>query len=104
MFKRLFFAMLGLGAGVLVGTWAVRKAERTQAKLSPGALAGAASDRAGTVGSRLSRALAEGRRAAAAREAELRAVYRGGRPQSPPTPTGDPAAGSTPPPPPGSGG
>jgi hypothetical protein len=30
MFKRLFFAMLGLGAGVTLGGWAVRKAEEAQ--------------------------------------------------------------------------
>lgn len=80
MFKRAFFAMLGLGAGVLIGTWAVRKVDRTQAKLTPGALGSSAAGTAQSVGSRVSAALVEGRRAAGQREAELRAVYRGGRP------------------------
>jgi hypothetical protein len=79
VFKRLFFAMLGLGVGLLVGTWVVRKAEHTQAKYTPGAVGSAAAGKAGTAGSRLSAALTEGRRAASQREAELRAVYRGGR-------------------------
>lgn len=78
MFKRAFFAMLGLGAGVLIGTWAVRKADRTQAKLSPGGVSSAAAEKAQTLGARLSGAVLEGRKAADEREAELRAVYRGG--------------------------
>lgn len=88
MFKRLFFAMLGLGAGVFIGVVVVRKAQRTQAKLSPGALGAAATERAGATGSRWRAALTEGRRVAAEREAELRAVYRGGQPDERPGPAG----------------
>jgi hypothetical protein len=76
MFKRLFFALLGLGAGVTLGGWAVRKVERTTAKLSPDELARTASVRAGALGARMSDAMTAGRAAAAARESELRAVYR----------------------------
>lgn len=91
MFKRLFFAMLGLGAGVFIGVQVVRKAQRTQAKLTPSALGAAATEKVGSTGSRWRAALAEGRQVAAQREAELRAVYRGGQPDQPPGP-----AGSTP--------
>lgn len=76
MFKRLFFALLGLGAGVTLGAWAVRKLERTTRSLTPDGLARNASARAGALGGRLSEAVEEGRAAAAAREAELRAQYR----------------------------
>lgn len=80
MFKRLFFALLGLGAGVTLGAWAVRKVERTTRSLAPDELARTASVRAGALGGRLSEAIAEGRAVAAAREAELRAEYRPGPP------------------------
>lgn len=95
MFKRLFFAMLGLGVGLLVGTWAVRKAEHARAKLTPGAVGAAASQRVERAGSRWRQALEAGRRAAADREAELRAVYRGGNVDGEPRPTG-PAGGQRP--------
>lgn len=92
MFKRVFFAMLGLGAGVFIGVQVVRKAQRTQAKLSPSALGSAATEKVEATGSRWRAALTEGRRVAAEREAQLRAVYRGGQPDQPPGP-----AGSSPP-------
>jgi hypothetical protein len=76
MFKRLFFAMIGLGAGVTLGIWAVRKAEEAQRKLTPGHIAGVAGARAGSLRERIDIALAQGREAATAKEAELRAVYR----------------------------
>jgi hypothetical protein len=76
MFKRLFFAMLGLGAGILLGMWAIRKIEETQRKLSPDHLASTAGARASSVRERMALAMDEGRRAATAKEAELRAVYR----------------------------
>jgi hypothetical protein len=76
MFKRLFFAMIGLGAGVTLGIWAVRKAEEAQQKLTPGHLAGVAGARAGSMRERIDLALAAGREAALAKESELRAVYR----------------------------
>ncbi len=76
MFKRLFFGMIGLGAGVALGVYAVRKVEAAQRRLRPEALANAAATRAGDTRSRLSLAIDQGRAAAAAKEAELRAVYR----------------------------
>lgn len=68
MFKRLFFAMLGLGGGLALGVLAVRKLERTQKALAPGALAD-------SIGGRLGAALEAGRAAMAAKEAELRAEH-----------------------------
>jgi hypothetical protein len=76
MFKRLFFAMIGLGAGVTIGAIAVRKAEEARQRLTPARLASSAVDRAGGLRERIDAALAAGREASLAKEAELRAVYR----------------------------
>lgn len=76
MLKRPFFALLGLGAGVTLGAWAVRKAEEVQARLTPEHLARSASARAGSLGTRLREALEEGRAAAEQRERELRGRHR----------------------------
>ncbi|MGH8884295.1 MAG: hypothetical protein ACRDYX_03810 [Egibacteraceae bacterium] len=75
MFKRLFFSLVGLGAGIALGGYAVRKVERARAKLSPDQLAAAAGRRAGSLRDRAAQAIAVGRAAAAQREAELRAAY-----------------------------
>jgi hypothetical protein len=74
--RRAFFMLIGLGAGVTLGIWAVRKVEETSRRLRPDALAAAAGERAGSLGARLRAALAEGRAAAEAKEAELRTIYR----------------------------
>lgn len=79
MLKRGFFGLLGLGAGVALGIYTVRKLERAQQRLSPEGLAEAAGSRAGALGGRLTEALEVGRAAAAAKEAELRATYLGGQ-------------------------
>ncbi len=76
MFKRLFFAMLGLGAGVVIGAIVVRKVERTGRALRPENLAATAASRAGGARGRFAAAVEMGRAAAAEKEAELRAVYR----------------------------
>jgi hypothetical protein len=73
--RRIFFLFVGLGAGVSVGIWAVRKVEQTSRRLRPDALAASAGARAGSLGGRLRDAVAEGRTAAAAKEAELRKIY-----------------------------
>jgi hypothetical protein len=78
MFKRLFFATVGLGAGVALGVWAVRKIDEAQAKLTPDHAARVTAARAAGVRARLAGALEAGRFAAAQKEAELRAVYRVG--------------------------
>lgn len=75
MFKRLFFAMLGLGGGLALGVLAMRKVERTQKALAPGAIVDA-------VGGRIRAAVEAGRAAMAAKEAELRAEHGIGAPSS----------------------
>lgn len=76
MFKRLFFALLGLGAGVTLGVYAVRKVEATRARLSPQQLGSRAGTGAESLRRRVAGALEVGRAAAAVKEAELREVYR----------------------------
>lgn len=78
VFKRLFFTVLGLGAGVAIGVRAVQKVESAQRALRPDVLAASAGARAGSLTGRLRTAVEEGRRAAVDRESELRAVYRVG--------------------------
>ena len=77
MFKRLFFATVGLGAGVAVGVWAVRKIEATQAKLTPEHAARVTTARAEGLRGRVAAAMAAARIAAADKDAELREIYRG---------------------------
>jgi hypothetical protein len=84
MFKRLFILTVGIGAGLAIGVWAVRKVEDTSRKLRPESLAAGAADRAGSFGARVRMAMAEGRAAAAAREVELRGVYGVGTADRPP--------------------
>jgi hypothetical protein len=73
--RRLFFGVVGLGAGVAVGVWAVRKVEAAQRRLAPDALARSAAGHAGSLRDRLSSAVAEGRAAANAKEVELRTRF-----------------------------
>lgn len=75
MFKRLFFTVVGLGAGVALGVYAVQKVESAQRALRPEAIAHRAGERASGVGARISGAVQAGKAAAAAREAELRSTY-----------------------------
>ncbi|HSJ46243.1 MAG TPA: hypothetical protein VK923_16325 [Euzebyales bacterium] len=79
MFSRMFFAVVGLGAGVAVGMWAIRKVERAGQRLTPDALVSRAGERASGFGARLAEAIDVGRRAAEQREAELRTQYTNGR-------------------------
>jgi hypothetical protein len=81
----MFFAAVGLGAGVAVGVWAIRKVERTGRQLAPDALMARAGERAGGLGERLSYALEAGRQAAEAKEAELRDQYMARRSTEAPT-------------------
>jgi hypothetical protein len=73
--RRLFWGMLGVGFGAVVGAGTVRWASRTAEKLAPASLSQRSLDAAGDWRRRLSAALDEGREAMAAREAELRALY-----------------------------
>lgn len=86
MFKRPFFAMVGLGAGVALGAWAVRRVDETRARFTPEHLTGSAVQRAEGLRTRMALAVEEGRAAAAAKEAELRAVYRVHHDPQPPQP------------------
>jgi hypothetical protein len=72
---RVFFLVVGIGAGVAVGVWAVRKVEATTRRLRPDNLAASAGAGAASLGDRLRDAVASGRAAAAAKEAELRSAY-----------------------------
>lgn len=78
MVSRMFFAVVGLGAGMAVGIWAVRKIEHAGQQLAPEALVSRAGERASGLSARLSEALEVGRVAAAEREAELRAEFLNG--------------------------
>ncbi|MFP4311056.1 MAG: hypothetical protein ACLFS9_03625 [Nitriliruptoraceae bacterium] len=73
--KRLFTLTLGLGAGVVVGVSLVRRLDRAQQAVQPSTLAGNAGRAAAGLGNRLQAALAEGRVAAAEREADLRSRF-----------------------------
>lgn len=75
MFKRLFFTAVGLGAGLALGVYVVRKVDETQRRMRPEALAANAGARVDSIAGRVREALDEGRAAAAAREAELRATF-----------------------------
>jgi hypothetical protein len=73
--KRVFTLALGLGAGVIVGAYVVHRLDEAQRAVQPAQLAGSAGRVAGGFAARLKEAAAEGRVAAAEREAELRARF-----------------------------
>jgi hypothetical protein len=79
MLSRMFFAVVGLGAGVAVGVWTLRKLEAAGQQLAPDALAARAGRSASSLGERLNAAIEIGRQAAAEHEAQLRAEYLNGR-------------------------
>ncbi|MEX2548640.1 MAG: hypothetical protein WD638_00310 [Nitriliruptoraceae bacterium] len=73
--KRVFTLALGLGVGVMVGAYVVHRLDQAQRAVQPGNLAGSAGRAVGGLAERLGEAAAEGRVAAAEREAELRARF-----------------------------
>lgn len=73
--KRAFTLALGLGAGLLVGAYVVKRLDEAQRAVAPTNLAGQAGRAAGSLGERLRAAAAEGRQAAAEREDELRSRF-----------------------------
>lgn len=79
MFSRMFFAAVGLGAGIAIGVWTIRKIEHAGSQLAPDAVAARAGERVSGLSARLSEAIDIGRLAAEAREAELRELYLNGR-------------------------
>jgi hypothetical protein len=73
--KRAFSLALGLGAGLLIGAYVVRRLDEAQRAVAPSNLAGNAGRAAGSFAARVRAASEEARAAAAAREAELRATF-----------------------------
>jgi hypothetical protein len=73
--RSLFVLAVGLGAGVLVGGYLVRKVDRATRAAHPVAVADRAGRAAGGLQARLSAAAEAGRVAAADREAQLRRDY-----------------------------
>lgn len=73
--RSLFALALGLGAGVLVGGYVVRRVDRATRAAHPVALADRAGRAAGGLSARLASAAEAGRGAAADREAQLRRAY-----------------------------
>jgi hypothetical protein len=73
--KRVFSLALGLGAGLVIGAYVVRRLDQAQQAVAPANLAGQAGRAAGTFAERVRHASEEGRKAAAEREAELRGQY-----------------------------
>lgn len=73
--KRAFSLALGLGAGLVIGAYVIRRLDDAKRAVAPTTLAGQAGRAAGSFAERLRAATEEGRQAAAAREAELRDRY-----------------------------
>jgi hypothetical protein len=73
--KRVFTLALGLGAGLVIGAYVVRRVEQAKRAVAPANLAGQAGRAAGSFAERWREATAAGREAAAEREAELRARF-----------------------------
>jgi hypothetical protein len=73
--KRAFSIALGLGAGLLIGAYVIRRLDEAQQAVAPTHLAGQAGRAAATLADRFREAAAAGREAAAAREAELRSRF-----------------------------
>lgn len=73
--KRVFTLALGLGAGLLLGAYVIKRLDDAQRAIAPANLAGQAGRAAGSLADRLRAATEEGRAAAAAREAELRSRF-----------------------------
>lgn len=75
MFKRIFTLFFGLGLGLLVGAFVVRRMDEAAKAVAPNNVARNAGRAAGSFADRLKVAMAEGRDLAAEREAELRTAF-----------------------------
>lgn len=75
MFKRIFLLFFGLGLGLLVGAFVVKRLDEASRAVAPTNVARNAGRAAGGIMTRLQDAAAETRAVAAQREAELRAEY-----------------------------
>lgn len=75
MIKKIFLLFFGLGLGLLVGMFVVRKLDEASEAIAPTTVARNAGRAAGGFLDRLREAAAETSRVSAAREAELRAQF-----------------------------
>lgn len=73
--RSVFALALGLGAGVLVGGYVIRRIDRATRAAHPVAVADRAGRAAGSLTARVATAAEAGRVAAADREAQLRRAY-----------------------------
>ena len=73
--KRAFSIAVGLGAGLLIGAYVVRRMDEASQAVAPANLANQAGRAAGGIAERMRAAVEEGRVAAAEREAELRGRF-----------------------------
>jgi hypothetical protein len=73
--RRLFWALLGLGLGIVLGVRVVREIDRFSEAARPGAVAERTGRRVGTTSARVQRAVEVGRAHARSSERELRARY-----------------------------
>lgn len=75
MFKRIFLLFFGLGLGLLVGAFVVKRIDEASRAVAPANVAKNVGRTAGTFAERLREAAAETRAVAAVREAELREQF-----------------------------
>ena len=75
MFKRIFSLFFGIGLGLLVGGFIVRRLDQATRAVAPTNVASQLGRFAGELGANLRHAAEAGRQAADAKEAELRAKY-----------------------------
>jgi hypothetical protein len=75
MIRRMFWALLGLGFGLVLGMRVLRKLDRITEAVKPGAVAERTGRKVGSTSSRLRTALEAGRDHAQLRETELRQRY-----------------------------
>lgn len=73
--RRLFSLALGLGAGLLIGGWVIRRLDEAQRAVTPTNLAGQAGRAAAGLAERFQLAMEAGREAATEREAALRSQF-----------------------------
>ena len=70
--RRIFYGLVGIGIGAVVGVAVVRWATKTKERLSPPNIAREAGSVAADFGERLRRAIEAGRQEMVVREAEIR--------------------------------
>ena len=73
--RRIFSLALGLGAGLLIGGWVIRRLDEAQRAVAPTNIAGQAGRAAAGLTERFQLAMSAGRQAAHEREAELRSQF-----------------------------